>query len=442
MEGSYLWHEEEKSYGSWTTNISENENNAHNNGNIQCFSPWFLNESLQNLENIHGEISSQEHEEISPYGLSSHGNCSMAMEKSTESSLKMKTIQGDFSPLGPMEDVVIAIDVMGGDHAPGSIMDGLFLFHQDHPNVFFRLFGREDCIKPYLRKYPSLGRVSTIVHTLEAVDNTMKVSHVLRGLPQCSMRLALQAVASREAHGALSAGNTGAYLALAKTILKTMSVIDRPAIISQIPTKKGSCVMLDLGGTLEASSQNLFEYALMGSIFAQSVLSLKSPLIGLLNVGSEETKGNDCLQQAFRLLQGSSLNFYGFVEGHDIPKGLVDVVVVNGFSGNIALKTAEGMASFLTESLKNVFHRNLFTKSLGFFLKPYLKSFKDTFDPRIYNGALWLGLNGIAVKSHGGTDSIGFYHALKKTHVLIQKNILQTIQDGAKLYQDSFYDQS
>lgn len=364
---------------------------------------------------------------LSPNGYSDYNNIS---HENGDLYSSCKNLETSFS--SNQKPITLAIDVMGGDHAPESVMDGVFLFHQDYPQVSFQFFGHEEKINYFLRKYPSLTYVSQVFPTTEVIEGHTKITQALRHLPQSSMRLALQAVAKGEAHGAISAGNTGVYLALAKMILKTMDSIDRPAIISEIPTKKGSCVMLDLGGMLEASSRNLFEYALMGSIFSQALLKIPSPKIGLLNVGSEETKGNDCLQQAFYLLKESSLNFYGFIEGHDINKGLVDVVVVNGFAGNIALKTAEGVTHFMMESLKDILQRNFWTRCGAFLLKSHLKSLKNTFDPRLYNGAFWLGLNGIAVKSHGGADSLGFYNALKKTYFLIENNIVHHIQQGAK----------
>lgn len=325
---------------------------------------------------------------------------------------------------------LLAIDVMGGDEAPRVCIEGMEIFYKNFPHTRFLVFGDERIVAPLLRQYKNLEAACEMVHTEEFISSTTKPSLALRQFPKSSMRMALESVANKTAHGAVSAGNTGAYLALSKTILKTLGSIDRPAIASQFPSAKNQIVLLDLGGTLDVSSRNLVEYAQMGSIFAEKVLHLPFPSVGLLNVGKEENKGKDTLQQAFLSLKSSGLNFHGFVEGHDIALGTVSVVVTDGFTGNVALKTAEGIAKLCFSSIKECFVSSLTGKFLGFLARPFLKNLYTRFDPRIYNGALWLGLNGIAVKSHGGTDALGFAHALQMAYDMILSDIVREI-DGA-----------
>jgi len=319
---------------------------------------------------------------------------------------------------------------MGGDNAPEVVIKGLFLFHQRCPQCAFILCGDEKVIIPLLKTFPSLESVCEIVHTEEFVKACTKPSQALRTMMRSSMRLALELVSEKRAHGAVSAGNTGAYLALSKMILKTLGGIDRPAIASQIPTARGESVMLDLGGTLEASSRNLIEYALMGEVFAKKILGSSHPTIGLLNVGKEETKGNDTLQQAFLTLKSSSMNFHGFVEGDDISLGTVSVVVTDGFTGNVALKTGEGVTKFCFSSLKKCLSSGLRGRFAGWLAAPFLKELKQHFDPRSYNGAIWLGLNGVAVKSHGGTDALGFAHAVEMAYDMVIHNVTESINQA------------
>lgn len=331
---------------------------------------------------------------------------------------------------------ILAVDAMGGDQAPRVIIEGLSLFHERCPLPSFLVYGAESQVHPLLKKYPSLEKVCELIHTDEVIDAHMKPSQALRNLPRASMRLALEDVAQKKAAAAISAGNTGAYLALSKAILKTLRGIDRPAIASQIPTANGESVMLDLGGTLEVSSRNLVEYALMGDVFARCVLGLSDPKIGLLNVGREESKGNDRLQQAFTALKQAPLHFYGFVEGNDITSGLVSVIVTDGFTGNVALKTAEGIVQLVFSSLKQSLQSGLRGRLGAWIARPFFKELHQHFDPRAYNGALWLGLNGVAVKSHGNTDGLGFAHALEMAYDMVQANITLAIDQALSQWAD------
>lgn len=310
--------------------------------------------------------------------------------------------------------VTIALDAMGGDRAPEMVLDGAEIARTHHPGVHFLIFGDETLIAPLLQKRPALAAVSSIRHAADRITNEDKPSAALRGGRNSSMRLAIDAVASGEAQCIVSAGNTGALMAMAKFVFKTLPGIDRPAIASFFPTLRGESVMLDLGANIECDAENLVQFAIMGSIFAKAVLGLVDPTVGLLNVGSEALKGPDAVRDAAARLRDLEFpgRFEGFVEGDDIPAGKVDVVVTDGFSGNIVLKTAEGTAKLYATWLRHTFQSS-WLASLGYLLaRGAFRRLKHRTDPRQYNGALFLGLNGICVKSHGGTDHEGFANAI------------------------------
>jgi phosphate acyltransferase len=308
----------------------------------------------------------------------------------------------------------IALDAMGGDHAPDMVIEGAALARERWPDVDYLFVGDESRIAPLLAKHPALAAVSTIKHTADAVPMDAKPSVALRQGRGSSMRLAIDAVAAGEAHCVVSAGNTGALMAMAKFVLRTLPGIDRPAIASFFPTIRGESVMLDLGANLECDASNLVQFAVMGTVFSRTVLGLLEPTVGLLNVGSEEQKGHESIREAAALLRSSPLagNFHGFVEGNDIGLGTVDVIVADGFTGNVALKTAEGSVKLYAEFLRRTFASSFLAK-LGYLLArgAFLK-LKARTDPRRYNGAMFLGLQGICVKSHGGTDAFGFSNAI------------------------------
>lgn len=312
------------------------------------------------------------------------------------------------------QELVLALDAMGGDHAPAMVVRGANIARVRHPNVRFLLFGDEQALAPLLRRYAKLGHVAEIRHTTEVIGASDKPSLAIRKGRQSSMRLAIDAVDAGEAHGVVSAGNTGALMVLARLVLKTLPGIDRPAMGSIFPTQRGESVMLDLGANLESSAAELVQFAVMGEVFARTVLGVTRPSVGLLNVGSEELKGGETLRQAAAALRESGLpiNFHGFIEGDDIAAGTVDVIVTDGFTGNVALKTAEGTARLYTEFLKSAFKRSLLAR-VGYLLaRSALRKLRERVDPRAYNGAMFLGLNGVTVKSHGGTDHQGFANAL------------------------------
>jgi phosphate acyltransferase len=309
---------------------------------------------------------------------------------------------------------VLALDAMGGDNAPDVVVSGANVARVRYPDLHFRLFGNPEKLEKLLRRFPKLAQVATIIGSETVIEASEKPSQALRRGRQSSMRLAIDDVHEGKARGVISAGNTGALMAMSKIVLRTLPGIHRPAIASMFPTTRGESVMLDLGANIDCDADNLVQFAIMGAAFARSVQGVRRPTVGLLNVGSEETKGHEEIKKAADILRNADLplEFYGFVEGNDIADGTVDVVVTDGFTGNVALKTAEGTASMYSGFLRATFRRSLFSK-LGYWMaKPALLALKRRFDPRRYNGGMFLGINGIAVKSHGGTDALGYANAI------------------------------
>jgi glycerol-3-phosphate acyltransferase PlsX len=312
------------------------------------------------------------------------------------------------------DGITIALDAMGGDGAPAIVLKGAEIALQRHPGVRYLLFGAEEEVRPLLTRLPSLREAATLFHTSEIVAADARPSLALRTGRQSSMRLAIDAVAEGRADGVVSAGNTGALMAMAKFALKMLPGIDRPAIASFFPTQRGESVMLDLGANIECDAENLVQFALMGDVFARTVLGLVEPTVGLLNVGAEDLKGNDAVREASARLRlaMTPIRFYGFVEGDDIAAGTVDVVVTDGFTGNVAVKTAEGTAKLFSEFLDAAFRHSLLARFGYLFARGALRKLRMRSDPRRYNGAMFLGLDGIAVKSHGSTDAFGFANAI------------------------------
>jgi len=326
--------------------------------------------------------------------------------------------------------VTIALDAMGGDRAPGMVVSGADIALQRHPEIRFLLFGAEQEVTPLLAKIPRLAGAVTVHHTDEAVADDARPSVALRAGRQTSMRLAIDAVADGRADGVVSAGNTGALMAIAKFVLKTLPGIDRPAIASFFPTRRGESVMLDLGANVECDEENLVQFALMGDVFARTVLGLIEPTVGLLNVGSEDMKGNDAVRGASTRLRSavSPVHFHGFIEGDDIAAGAVDVVVTDGFTGNVAVKTAEGTAKLFGEFLEAAFHHSVSARIGYLFARRTLRKLRMRLDPRRYNGAIFLGLGGIAVKSHGSTDAFGFANAIGVAVDMKANGVLEKIR--------------
>jgi glycerol-3-phosphate acyltransferase PlsX len=317
---------------------------------------------------------------------------------------------------------------MGGDAAPGMVVGGAALACRHLPHVRYMMFGDSALLEPLVAKHPGLSDCVEIRHTDQVIKDDDKPSAALRGARNSSMRKAIDAIKEGEAAAAVSAGNTGALMAISKIILKTINGIDRPAIISAIPTATGSCCILDLGANVQCSADNLVQFAVMGEVFARTVLSVEKPTIGLINIGIEEIKGNEAVREAAAILRETTLpiEFVGFIEGNDVAAGKVNVAVTDGFTGNVALKFAEGTAKLISRFLRESFHAS-WRARMGYLLaRPALALLRDRTDPRRYNGAILCGLNGIVVKSHGGADALGFSNAIAvgvdmATHGFIEK---------------------
>ncbi len=317
----------------------------------------------------------------------------------------------------------IALDAMGGDNAPECVISGAQLALIRHPGIKFLIFGNEEVVAPLLNAHPALKAVSKIVHTTEFIAGHDKPSIAVRRGKKSSMWLAVEAVKDGTACCVVSAGNTGALMAISKLVLRTLEGVYRPAIAALLPTLRGECVMLDLGANVESDAQDLYRFAIMGDAFARAVLGLARPRIGLLNVGSEDLKGHNEVKEAFTLLKNSTVNFHGFIEGNDIAEGTVDVVVTDGFTGNIALKTAEGVARLIRTYLKDAFNSSIIAQAGGLLAMGAMKNVKDKLDDRKRNGAMFLGLAGIAVKSHGGADAYSFCNAISVAVELVAHRI-------------------
>lgn len=311
--------------------------------------------------------------------------------------------------------LTIALDAMGGDHGPASVIPGAARALEQNPQLKFMVYGNEAKITPFLNRYEKLKSCVEMIHTEHAISAHEKPVAALRNGRQSSMRLAINAVAEKRADCIISGGNTGALMAIAKTVLKCLPGIDRPAIASVLPTMDKDLVMLDLGANLECDPAMLVQFAILGSVYARAIRGLEKPRVGLLNVGSEDMKGHDELKEAARILQQISFpgEYAGFIEGNDIPMGSVDVVVTDGFTGNVALKTAEGVSKWFTHMLRGALKSTPVAMMGGLLANSALQKLKAHIDPRLYNGGMFLGLDGVCVKSHGSMDDIGFANAIK-----------------------------
>ncbi len=326
--------------------------------------------------------------------------------------------------------LTIALDAMGGDAGPEMVLPGAELASVRHPDLKLLLFGDCTQLTTLLEKYPRLKARSEVRHSENAIAMNDKPSQALRrGRGKSSMWLAIDAVRSGQAQGVVSAGNTGALMAMARFVLKTIPGIERPAIAAIWPTLRGESVVLDVGATIGADARQLVEFALMGEAMARSLMGLSRPTVGLLNIGVEEVKGLEQVKEAGRLLRdlGLPLEYKGFIEGDDIGKGTVDVVVTEGFTGNIALKTAEGTAKQLSTYLKLVLNRTLLSRLGALLATGAFATLRERMDPRKHNGGVFLGLNGIVVKSHGGTDALGFATAVDVAIEMIRNGLVAKI---------------
>jgi len=326
------------------------------------------------------------------------------------------------------QNITIALDALGGDHGPSVVIPAAMRILNEYTDLNIILVGDETVIKNELasqKRQP--GSRLTIQHASQKVEMDEKPSVALRTKKDSSMRVAINMVKEGNAQACVSAGNTGALMATARFVLKTLPGIDRPAIVTTLPTMTGHTHMLDLGANVDASAENLFEFAVMGSVLTSAVENKQSPSIGLLNIGEEEVKGNERVKEAARLLASSNLNYIGFVEGDDIYKGKADVIVCDGFVGNVSLKTSEGVAKMISFFLRQEFSRNIFTRLAALIAMPVLNALKNRIDPRHYNGASLVGLQGIVVKSHGSADEVAYASAIKEAIIEVKKNVPERI---------------
>lgn len=335
-------------------------------------------------------------------------------------------------------DVTIAIDAMGGDHGTRVTIPAAVRYLKQHPTDTIVLVGLPDAIEAELRiTKMSIEPRLRIQAASEVVGMDESPQLVLRSKKDSSMRVAINLVKNGEASACVSAGNTGALMATARYVLKMLPGIDRPAIASFLPTYKGQVCMLDLGANVDCNAENLLQFALMGTALVYAIEHKNNPTVGLLNIGSEDIKGNEIVKQASELLRQSDLNFYGNIEGNDIFKGVTDVVVCDGFVGNVALKTTEGLAQMLGGFLREEFNRNIFTKLAGLLATPVLKAFKRRVDPRRYNGASLLGLKGIVLKSHGSADAFAFFCAIERAAEEARGGMLHHISEHIEKWHDA-----
>jgi len=324
--------------------------------------------------------------------------------------------------------VTVAVDAMGGDHGPVVTVPAALAFLEERPEAYVILVGLEPALADALAKTKSTAKDRIRIHACsEVVEMDEPPADALRKKKDSSMRVAINLVKDGTAQACVSAGNTGALMAIARFVLKTLPGIDRPAIASQLPTRKGVTTALDLGANVNCTAAQLVQFAVMGSALATAVEGIERPTVGLLNIGEEDIKGSDVVKDTAELLKASPLNFYGNIEGDDIYKGTTDVVVCDGFVGNVALKVSEGLVVMLYDFLRTEFTRNVGRKLAAAAAMPALAAFKKRVDPRRYNGATLVGLKGVVVKSHGSADQLGFRHALYKAHMEVVSGVLEKI---------------
>ena len=332
-----------------------------------------------------------------------------------------------------MTDLIkIAIDAMGGDNSPNKIINGVLHHHKSNKNVFYKIFGDQNKINNLI-----LNKINEefyeIIHTTDVVKSTDSPLEGAKRGKNTSMWLAIDSVKKKEADIVVSAGNTGALLVVSKLNLKMIENIDKPALSALWPNKKGMSVVLDLGANIECSSKNLLDFSIMGASLYTSLYPNEKPNVGLLNIGSEELKGNETIKETYQTLndkKSENYNFSGYIEGNHLMDGDVNVIVSDGFTGNVALKTAEGTANFITGELKKVMTGSLIGKISSLLNISNLNKFKKRLDPRLYNGAIFIGLDSPVVKSHGGTDYIGFSNSLDVCHRIVKGNLIKKIKQN------------
>ena len=326
----------------------------------------------------------------------------------------------------------IAVDAMGGDGSPKKIIDGIIHNHKLNNKNFFIIFGNEDEINSHIQNKINKDFFK-IVHTNNIVKSTDSPLEAAKRGKDTSMWLAVDSVKKKEADIVISAGNTGALLVISKLNLKMIENIDKPALSALWPNKKGMSVVLDLGANIECSSKNLVDFSIMGASLYKSLYPNEMPNTALLNIGSEELKGNEVIKETFQVLnekKSNNFNFSGYIEGNQLMDGNVNVIVSDGFTGNVALKTAEGTASFITDELKNIFKGSILGKISAVLNYSNLNKFKKRLDPRLYNGAIFIGLDSPVVKSHGGTDFIGFSNSLNVCSKIVKGDLINKIREN------------
>ena len=332
-----------------------------------------------------------------------------------------------------MSDMIkIAVDAMGGDNSPKKVIDGIIFNHQSNKDIFFKIFGDEEKILPLIQKKISRNFYE-IIHTKNAVKSTDSPLEGAKRGKDTSMWMAINSVKNKEADIVVSAGNTGALLVISKLNLKMIENIDRPALSALWPNKKNMSVVLDLGANIECSSKNLLDFSIMGASLYTSLYPDNKPNVGLLNIGSEELKGNEIIKETYKIMnnkKSDNYNFDGYIEGNHLMDGNVNVIVSDGFTGNVALKTAEGTANFITEELKKAMTGSLIGKISSLLNISSLNKFKKRLDPRLYNGAIFIGLDSPVVKSHGGTDFIGFSSSLDVCNRIVKGNLIEKIKQN------------
>ena len=330
-----------------------------------------------------------------------------------------------------MSDLIkIAVDAMGGDGSPKKVIDGIILNNKTNKNVFYKIFGDENQILKLIKNKLD-NKFYEIVHTDKVIKSTDSPLEGAKRGKETSMWLAIQSVKEKKADIVISAGNTGALLVVSKLNLKMIENIDKPALSALWPNKKGMSVVLDLGANIECSSKNLIDFSIMGASLYTSLYPEGKPNVALLNIGSEELKGNETIKETFQILNeknSNNYNFAGYIEGNHLMDGDVNVIVSDGFTGNVALKTAEGTANFITSELKKTMTGNIVGKISSLLNISNLRKFKKRLDPRLYNGAIFIGLDSPVVKSHGGTDYIGFSNSLNVCHRIVKGNLIEKIK--------------
>ena len=331
--------------------------------------------------------------------------------------------------------IFVAVDAMGGDNSPNKVIEGIKLHANSSADVFYKIFGNQELIYPLIKEYNLSKKRFEIIHTNDVVEGEDTALSAAKRGKKTSLWLAIESLKNDNAQAIVSAGNTGALFLISKLNLKMIENIDKPALAALWPSKKGMNVVLDLGANIDCNSKNLIDFSIMGSALHKVLFASKKPNVALLNIGSEELKGNAMIKDTYQLLNEKKyelFDFKGYIEGNNIMEGEVNVIVADGFTGNIALKTAEGTSNFIISELKKALTSSIIGKLSSLINFSNLKNFKNKLDPRLYNGAILLGLSKPVIKSHGSTDAIGFANSLKVCEQTIRGNLINQIKNNIK----------